>query len=59
LSNTPSERNDDVNDIVLSDKQQALLMEIYPKMRKEAAKLVEEGLHCDAFNAEHQEICFE
>jgi hypothetical protein len=59
LSNTPSERNDDVTDIVLSDKQEALLMEIYPKMRKEAAKLVEEGLHRDAFDAVHREICFE
>ena len=40
LSNTPSESKDDVSDIVLSDKQQALLMEIYPKMWKEDAKLV-------------------
>ena len=53
LSNTPSERNEDVSDIVLSDKQQALLMEIYPKMRKEAAKLAEEGLHRDTFDAVH------
>ena len=59
LSNTPSEKDDDVHDIVLSDKQQALLMEIYPKMRKEAARLVEEGLHHDAFDAVYQEICFE
>ena len=34
-------------------------MEIYPKMRNEAAKLVEERLHCDAFDAVHHEICFE
>ena len=55
----PSERKDDFSDIVLSDKQQALLMEIYPKMRNEAGKLVEKGLHQDAFNAVHHEICFE
>ena len=48
LSNTPSERKDDFSNIVLSDKQQVLLMEIYPKMRNEAGKLVEEGLHHDA-----------
>jgi hypothetical protein len=59
LLNTLSERNDDVSDIVLSDKQHALLMEIYPKMRKEAARLVEEGFHHDAFDAVYQEICFE
>ena len=59
LSNTPSERKDDFSDIVLSDKQQALLMEIYPKMRNEAGKLVEEGLHHDAFDAVHRKICFE
>ncbi len=59
LSNTPSESKDEVSNIVLSDKQQALLMEIYPKMRNEAVKLVEEGLHHDAFNAVHCEICFE
>ena len=58
LSSTPSERKDDFSDIVLSDKQQALLMEIYPKMRNEAGKLVEEGLHHDAFNAVHCTICF-
>ena len=34
-------------------------MEIYPKMRNEAGKLVEEGLHHDAFDAVHCEICFE
>ena len=34
-------------------------MEIYPKMRNEAGKLVEEGLHHDAFNAVHCKICFE
>ncbi len=38
LLNTPSERKDDFSNIVLSDKQQALLMEIYPKMRNEAGK---------------------
>ena len=59
LSNTPCERNDDVCNIVLSDKQQALLMKIYPKMRNEAGKLVEKGLHHDAFDAVHREICFE
>ena len=59
LSNTPSERKDDVSDIVLSDKQQALLMEIYPKMQNEAGKLVEEGLHHEAFDAVHRKICFE
>ena len=59
LSNTPSERKDDVSNIVLSDKQRALLMEIYPKMRNEAGKLVEEGLHHEAFNAVHRQICFE
>ena len=59
LSNTPSERKDDFSNIVLSDKQQALLMEIYPKMQNEAGKLVEEGLHHDAFDAVHREICFE
>ena len=59
LSNTPSERKDDVSNIVLSDKQQASLMEIYPKVRNEAGKLVEEGLHHDAFDAEHSKICFE
>ncbi len=42
FSNTPSERKDDFSNIVLSDKQQELLMEIYPKMRNEAGKLVEE-----------------
>ncbi len=57
--NTPSERKNDVSGIVLSDKQQALLMEIYPKMRNEAGNLVEEGLHHDAFDAVHREICFE
>ena len=59
LSNTPSERKDDFSDIVLSDKQQALLMEIYPKMRNVAGKLVEEGFHHDAFDAVHCKICFE
>ena len=59
LSNTPSERKDDFSNIVLSDKQQALLMEIYPKMRNDAGKLVEEGLQHDAFNAVHSKICFE
>ena len=59
LLNTPSERKDDFSDIVLSEKQQALLMEIYPKMRNEAGKLVEEGLHHDAFDAVHRKICFE
>ena len=59
LLNTPSERKDDFSNIVLSDKQQALLMEIYPKMRNKAGKLVEEGLHHDAFDAVHREICFE
>ena len=59
LSNTPSERKDDFRDIVLSDKQHALLMEIYPKMQTEAGKLVEEGLHHEAFDAVHREICFE
>ena len=34
-------------------------MEIYPKMRNEAGKLVEKGLHHDTFNAMHCEICFE
>ncbi len=52
-SNTPSERKDDFSDIVLSDKQQALIMEIYPKMQNEAGKLVEEGLHHDALDAVH------
>ena len=32
LSNTPSEGKEDFRNIVLSDKQQALLMEIYPKI---------------------------
>ena len=59
LTNTPSERKDDFSDIVLSDKQHALLMEIYPKMRNEAGKLVEEGLHHEAFDAVHHKICFE
>ena len=59
LSNTPSERKDDFSVIVLSDKQQVLLMEIYPKMWNEAGKLVEEGLHQDAFDAVHCKICFE
>ena len=59
LLSTPSERKDDFSNIVLSDKQQALLMEIYLKMRNEARKLVEEGLHQDAFDAVHREICFE
>ncbi len=53
LSNTPSERKDDFSNIVLSDKQQALLMEIYAKMRNETWKLMEEGLHQDAFDAVH------
>ncbi len=56
LLNTPSERKDDVSDIVLSDKQQALFMEIYPKMRNEAGKLVEEGLHQDAFDTVHRKF---
>ena len=59
LLNTPSERKDDFSNIVLSDKQQALLMDIYPKMQNEAGKLVEEGLHHDTFDAVHREICFE
>ena len=59
LSNTPSEIKDDFSNIVLSDKQHALLMEIYPKMRTEAGKLVEEGLHHEAFDAVHREVCFE
>ena len=59
LSNTPSESKDNVSNIVLLDKQQVLLMEIYPKMRNEAGKLVEEGLHHDAFEAVHRKICYE
>ncbi len=59
FSNSPSERKDDVSNIVLSDKQQVLLMEIYPKMQNEAGKLLEEGLHHDAFDAVHREIYFE
>ena len=59
LSNTPSERKDDFSNIVLSDKQQVLLMEIYPKIRNEAGKLVKEWLHHDAFDAVHCKICFE
>ena len=34
-------------------------MEIYPKMRNEAGKLVKEGLHQDAFDAVHRKICLE
>ena len=59
LSIAPSERKDDFSDIVLSDNQQALLMEIYPKMRNEAGKLVEQGLHHDAFDTVQCKICFE
>ena len=59
LLNTPSERKDDVSVIVLSDKQQALLMEICCRMPNEVGKLVAEGLHHDAFNVVLCKICFE
>ena len=44
---------------MLSDKQHALLMEIYPRMMNEAGKIVEKGLHREAFNTVNHEICFE
>jgi hypothetical protein len=55
----PSERKEDDNDIVLSDKQGTTFIEVYYRMPNEAGHLVAEGLHHDAFNAVHWEICFE
>ena len=56
LSANPSERKGNV-DIVLSDKQEAYLQDIYHRMLKEAEQLIAQGFHQDAFDVALQ-ICF-
>ncbi len=57
LSDNPSERKVNVH-IVLSDKQEAYLKDIYQRMPKEGEQLIAQGFHKDAFNVVRQEICF-
>ena len=53
----PSEREEDVH-IVLPDKQEAYLKDIYHRMPKEAEHLIAQGFHNDGFDVVPQEICF-
>jgi hypothetical protein len=57
LSDNPSERKVNV-DILLSDKQEAYLKDIYQRMPTEAEELIARGDHKKAFNVVLQEICF-
>jgi hypothetical protein len=57
LSDNPSERKINV-DIVLSDKQEAYLKDIYHRMQKEAQQLIAQKFHKDAFDVALREICF-
>ena len=58
LSDNPSERKENVN-IVLSDKQETCLHEIYLRMLNVAEQFIEQGFHNDAFDVALWEICFE
>jgi hypothetical protein len=57
LLDNPSERKVNVH-IVLSDKQEAYLKDIYHKMPKEAEQLISRGDHKKAFDVALREICF-
>ena len=58
LSDNPSERKENVN-IVLSDKQETCLHEIYHRMPDVAEQFIEQGFHNDAFDVALWEILFE
>jgi hypothetical protein len=53
----PSERKVNV-DIVLSDKQEAYLKDVYQRMPTEAEELIARGDHKKAFDVVLREICF-
>ena len=53
----PSERKVNVN-IVLSDKQEAYLKDIYQRMPTECEEFIERGDHKGAFDVALREICF-
>ena len=57
LSDNPSERKVNV-DIVLSDKQEAYLEDIYQRMPTETEELIARGDHKMAFDVALREICF-
>ena len=57
LSDNPSERKINV-DIVLSDKQEAYLKDIYQRMPTEASELISRGDHKKTFEVALREICF-
>ena len=57
LSDNTSERKVNIH-IVLSDKQEAYLKDIYHRMPKEAEQLIAQGFHNDVFNVVLREICF-
>ena len=58
LSDKPSERKE--NDaIVLSDKQETCLKDIYRRMPNEAEQLIADGFHNDAFDVVLQKMNFE
>ena len=57
LSDNPSERKVNV-DIVLSDKQEAYLKDIYQRMPTECEEFIERGDHKGAFDVALREICF-
>ena len=57
LSDNPSEKKVNVH-IVLSDKQEASLKDIYHRMPKEAEQLIAQGFHNDAFDVVLREIYF-
>ena len=57
MSDNPYERKVNVN-IVLLDKQEAYLEDIYQRMPTEAKELIARGDHKKAFNVVLQEICF-
>jgi hypothetical protein len=55
LSDNPSEKKVNV-DIVLSDKQEAYLKDIYQRMPTEASELISRGDHKKAFDVTLGEI---
>jgi len=57
LSDNPSERKENVH-IVLSDKQEAYLKDIYHRMPKEAEQIIAQGFHKDAFDVVLWKLCF-
>ena len=57
LSDDPSERKVNV-DIVLSEKQEAYLKDIYQRMPTDASELISSGDHKNAFDVALREICF-